>query len=309
MLASIRAFAKSPAAAVLIGLLVVSFAVFGIRDVFNFGVAAEVFAGAVRAADPSRLNGFYGFASVFSHKSPATDAEAHGDDADWAAAAPNTLQVYGNAHASPADIAAGDGDHVGTNLQALLRFAFMESWVASRWQALPLPPKVSAGPIDPRIVATTYHSDALGADRDFSIYLPPGYFDPSQADQRYPVLYLMHGYGQDSTSLAATAPLLFDPPMGSLPGGSPALNGRKYIVVFPSGRCCFENTTTHQRDCTLVHDGDPAWESMCKQGSFYVNASGPSASDAPAYEDGLIDLVHYVDANYRTLAPADVTQR
>ena len=35
MLAAIRAFAKSPVAAVLIGLLIVSFAVFGIRDMFQ----------------------------------------------------------------------------------------------------------------------------------------------------------------------------------------------------------------------------------------------------------------------------------
>jgi peptidyl-prolyl cis-trans isomerase D len=41
MLANIRAFAKSPAAAVLIGLLVVSFAVFGIRDVFKGRVAGN----------------------------------------------------------------------------------------------------------------------------------------------------------------------------------------------------------------------------------------------------------------------------
>ena len=41
MLASIRAFAKSPAAAVLIGLLVVSFAVFGIRDVFKGRIAGD----------------------------------------------------------------------------------------------------------------------------------------------------------------------------------------------------------------------------------------------------------------------------
>ena len=92
-------------------------------------------------------------------------------------------------------------------------------------------------------------------------------------------------------------------------GTSPRLDGRKYIVVFPSGRCCFENTATHARDCTLAHDGDPAWTSMCNEGSFYVNASGPHAGDAPAYEDGLLDLIHYVDANYRTLPAADVTER
>lgn len=41
MLSSIRAFAKSPAAAVLIALLIASFAVFGIRDVFKGKVAGD----------------------------------------------------------------------------------------------------------------------------------------------------------------------------------------------------------------------------------------------------------------------------
>lgn len=41
MLASIRAFAKSPAAAILIGILVVSFAVFGIGDVFKGRMAGD----------------------------------------------------------------------------------------------------------------------------------------------------------------------------------------------------------------------------------------------------------------------------
>jgi len=282
----------------------------GIRDVFNFGVAAQVFAGAVRGDDATRLSEFHGFAQVFSPLDPQTEDNAHGDAADWAAAAPNTLELYGDPDASQADILAGDGDHVGTNLQALLRFGFMESWVASRWRALPLPPKSTApGSFNDRSKYLTYHSDALGADRDFSIYLPPGYDDPALADQRYPVLYVLHGYGQDATSLAATAIALFEPPMSSIPRTSPRLDGRKYIVVFPSGRCCFENTTSGARDCTLAHDGDPAWRSMCTEGSFYVNASGPHQGDAPAYEDGLIDLFHYVDAHYRTLAPADVTER
>lgn len=41
MLSNFRAFAKSPAAAVLIGLLIVAFGVFGIRDVFGNKVAAD----------------------------------------------------------------------------------------------------------------------------------------------------------------------------------------------------------------------------------------------------------------------------
>ena len=41
MLAAFRAFAKSPVAAVLFGLLLVSFAVFGISDVFRGGTVSD----------------------------------------------------------------------------------------------------------------------------------------------------------------------------------------------------------------------------------------------------------------------------
>lgn len=43
-----------------------------------------------------------------------------------------------------------------------------------------------------------FHSKAVGDDRDFYVYTPPGY--DSHAATRYPVLYLLHGYGQKSSS-------------------------------------------------------------------------------------------------------------
>jgi enterochelin esterase family protein len=43
-----------------------------------------------------------------------------------------------------------------------------------------------------------YHSKIAGDDRDFFVYTPPGY-DPT-ARQRYPVLYLLHGYSDDATA-------------------------------------------------------------------------------------------------------------
>lgn len=291
----------------------------GIRDVFNFGLAAEMLGGAIRAADPTRFDAFFGFTSIYSPKpGPRTLETVHGSDADWSIAAPNTMEIYGDPNATPAEIQAGEGDHVGTNLEALLRFQFMETWVASRWRNLPpapTPPSSGAvnGSSDRLLLSQTFFSPALSANRNFSVYLPPFYFDPSQANTRYPVLYMLHGYGQEPDDLATTAPFLFEPPMTSLPRGVPEANGNRYIVVFVSGRCCFENKHTHERDCTLVHDNGTdyaaGWESMCQQGSFYVNASGPAADDAPRYEDSLLDLVQYVDSHYRTLAPADVTAR
>ena len=43
-----------------------------------------------------------------------------------------------------------------------------------------------------------YHSSIGGDDRDFIVYTPPGY--DARAKARYPVLYLLHGYSDDTTA-------------------------------------------------------------------------------------------------------------
>lgn len=60
-----------------------------------------------------------------------------------------------------------------------------------------LPWEIDDGPhgsIDHRF----YKSNVIGDERDFYVYTPPGY-DPKAATQ-YPVLYLLHGFGQESGS-------------------------------------------------------------------------------------------------------------
>lgn len=47
-----------------------------------------------------------------------------------------------------------------------------------------------------------YKSQVIGDQRDFYVYTPPGY-DP-QAKTEYPTLYLLHGFGQESSSWTQT---------------------------------------------------------------------------------------------------------
>ena len=46
-----------------------------------------------------------------------------------------------------------------------------------------------------------YHSRVVGDDRDFYVYTPPGY--DVTAQQRYPVLYLLHGFSDDASAWVA----------------------------------------------------------------------------------------------------------
>jgi enterochelin esterase-like enzyme len=84
-------------------------------------------------------------------------------------------------------------------------------------------PGVPAG----RIEVLSYASGVTGTQRQASVYLPPGY----SAQQRYPVLYLLHGIGgnQHEWSGYVRAPAVLD----KLIAGGKAL---PMIVVMPNGR-------------------------------------------------------------------------
>lgn len=47
-----------------------------------------------------------------------------------------------------------------------------------------------------RILYINFHSDILGADREYTLYLPAGY--DADTTRRYPVLYLLHGMLDDN---------------------------------------------------------------------------------------------------------------
>lgn len=98
--------------------------------------------------------------------------------------------------------------------------------------------------------------------RRFRIYLPPGY---ETSDERYPVVFALHGWRQDYEQLGM---------MGSrLNALIEEGEARPMIIVYP--------------------DGDNAF-----WGSWYQ--SSPTIGDYEGYIAS--ELVDYVDANYRTLA-------
>jgi enterochelin esterase-like enzyme len=63
------------------------------------------------------------------------------------------------------------------------------AWADSPPAGFDSPKAVAKGKVE----AVTYPSKTLGFDRPAVVYLPPGF----KADQKYPVLYLLHGAGDD----------------------------------------------------------------------------------------------------------------
>jgi S-formylglutathione hydrolase FrmB len=125
-----------------------------------------------------------------------------------------------------------------------------------------------------KIPAPSLKGNLLGepTEQEVAVYLPPSY--QTSATKRYPVLYLLHGYGGNPRTWFGTGQMSFNivPILDELMSTRKA---REMIVVAPNGANAFG-------------------------GSFYVNsvASGN-------WEDFIVrDVVGYVDSNYRTLARA-----
>jgi enterochelin esterase family protein len=121
-----------------------------------------------------------------------------------------------------------------------------------------------------------YKSVSNGVTRELNVYLPPGYDENSK--QRYPVLYLLHGYANDHHSWHryGRANDILDNLLAKQ-----AI--KPFIVVMPLG----------YGGAAVNGDGN---------GVPPANA-GPFGGDFPLYErDILEDVIPMIDRKYRTLA-------
>ncbi|MEW5738316.1 MAG: alpha/beta hydrolase-fold protein [Myxococcota bacterium] len=281
----------------------------GIRDIFNLGLMAKHLFSAVKGLRGDVPVGEYrDFVEIPGMKDRRT-----GNFNPWNRAWKNVprdlLTLYGKDQPTPEDLQAGEGDHVGTASQAVYRFSVVFNWVASMWPNLERPATPFGGSGSDRQRVESFHSEKLGAMWEYSIALPPGYDAPENADQRYPVTYLLHGYGMDPQGFMATG-LITDAYVMDTD-----VQLRPVIYVYPNGRCCFVNQTTGGRDCRSTDDmGNeldrmPGWERECNSGTFWVNRRGYTPGDETLYGDAMFELMDYIDQKYRTLPAAEVEAR
>jgi hypothetical protein len=235
------------------------------------------------------------------------------------------LVRYGNPNATKKQILDGDGAHVGTASQAINRFLTFLAFASKRF------PKWDKKPVDTSLSGLNqnkwFYSKSLKSYRRYAISLPPGYNDEENKDRRYPVVYLMHGYGMEPGDMGA-AGSIFQTYMaqGALP---------KFIIVYPDGKCCYRNIKTDEVECGCTGSSNPGMQACvgpdgkerdipnsdlvreCNRGSFYTNAVSniwaQSRKDSDKfianYEDSLLDLIEYIDLNYRTRQPEEVEEK
>ena len=121
-------------------------------------------------------------------------------------------------------------------------------------------PVLEGDPIPPGLETIEFHSPAVDRHMKFDIVLPAAYYD---SDERYPVIYLLHGVMQNYTIWGR-----------NLGAGFYARNLNDMILVLP--------------------DGGNSW---------FINYASSAKGQTNNWEDHIIeDVIAYVDANFRTLA-------
>jgi hypothetical protein len=256
----------------------------GVRDLFLLGLVSNHFAGSL-AQRGRDVHYFNNFASLGAERISETDWPF--TTLDWARMPGHVMLRYGSLDANTTELVNGDGGHVGTAGQAANRFFGAFFWMAGRWPGGDRAPapfsfnRDDAGRCANGYACTfDFRSDRAMRNGPVSVYLPPGYHDPANANVRYPVVFVLHGYGQDPSNLLPTGFLVGNYMVA--PQNPSWQRPQKFIMVFPDGRC-------------RTGDG-------CVRGTFYTDSPVGNAQ----MESYFLDLYDFVDRTYRTKQAEEV---
>ena len=261
----------------------------GIRDLFNFGVVQNHMIGGFAARGlPVR---YYDSHASMMFTGETSDSMFAFTQVKWLEVGKYVSVRYGDPDASDGLQRRGDGGHVGTPEQLVNRLLSALAWMSARWpggdrQRVSDQICTVVGPAcpQPNMIAIDFTAPTTGRTGPAAIILPPGYRLPENATKRYPIIYLMHGYGMEPQDLIALGAILWT--YMTAPTIPEAQRLQKMIFVFPDGLC---------RDPDEAGPLPPE----CLQGTFYTDAP-PGTPGGAQMETWLLDLSDYMDANYRT---------
>lgn len=255
----------------------------GIRDFLNASVSANAAFGALigRVGLSGAVYDSFGAVAGTSESSFDFSKIAFDQLAD------NLYVRYGNPDASAAEIAAGDGRHVGTAPQVINRVATLFAWIDKRWPDGDRADVTAGG----RTLPGQMFTPSTGRPTPYALFLPPGYDKPENAGRRYPVVYFLHGYGQEPDDLVQLSGVFANYMVAS---GLPVEQRfQKFIIVYVDGRC------RPNVDGVPVPPGGDG----CEGGTFYLDA--PLGGFA-RMETNLLELMDHIDRTYRTKPAAMV---
>jgi hypothetical protein len=235
---------------------------------------------------------------------------------------------YGYVDATDGMIQQGDGQHVGTGSQILYRLVTGFYFASNKWPDAdhtlsdslttkdPTDPAYNGETSTPNELCKAVSTPDGGTTIDASccelaghcetyftgpvsqrmgpiaVTLPPGYALAGNVarGERYPVLYVLHGYGQDPRDLEATAAITSNYMNDSQKSAASRL--AKIIAVYVDGRCRIDPVSSKPE---------------CIRGTFYMNADRTvNGRKIGQLDDWFEEVIQYVDKNYRTMGPSDV---
>ncbi len=261
----------------------------GIRDFFNAQVSSNSLLAAIQQ-NGIGIRSFDGF-PMLGQLAPSDEQGTNLAHLPWNGYGRGMYVRYGDPDLDEADVeASGDGRHVGTALQAVHRAQSLLFFLAQTWPGgdRKIAPVDSAhSEIDTMFTASN------GRITPYTVVLPPGYTQPENVSLRYPVVYFMHGYGMEPSSLAAISAVVQNAMVDETTPEKDRM--QKFILVFVDGKC--RPGGEIGGGGPLPTDGD-----LCEEGTFYADHAEGTALG----EKILVELETLIDQTYRTAAPADV---
>ncbi|HEY0252284.1 MAG TPA: hypothetical protein VGC41_12200, partial [Kofleriaceae bacterium] len=250
----------------------------GVRDFLNNSVSTNQAVGKAMGRFGLPFGVYQGFGGLLPG---ASDATYDFTDVNWTDLPKNGYLRYGDPDASEAVAESGDGRHVGTASQIIYRIETSFAFIDKHMPEGDRDDELDSGTIMPGL---TFTSPTTGRASPYALYLPPGYAKPENAAKTYPVIYVLHGYGQSPDDLVQLSAVIANHMIATEPL---ATRIQKFILVYVDGRC-----RPGKDGVPVDTTGD-----QCEQGTFYLDA--PLGGMARS-EQNLLDLMDYIDATYRT---------
>ena len=249
---------------------------------FNGHVSANTLLGSISTLGMP-IAAFDGFAPLMH---VTADGLYDFNQVDWNEWPQNISVRYGDPDATQDLINQGDGRHVGTARQIINRITTMFAWLNARW---PGGDRAIAPQSENNFLFDQeFTSPSTGRVTPYAIFVPPGYYE--NPNLTYPVVYFLHGYGQEPNDLVALSAIFSNYMIDA--DREEAKRFQKMIIVYVDGRC------RPGGDIPLPQEGDG-----CEQGTFYMDS--PSNDIAQA-ETAMFELMDEIDRLYRTRQPEDV---
>jgi hypothetical protein len=263
----------------------------GLRDLFNFAVVGNHFVGG--AAARGRAVSYYTGFPMLPGQNPNDNSQYEPGRMAWEDLPGVVMQRYGAIDPTSKDIVNGAGQHVGTADEIIRRLWTSLYFIGSRWPDAPrwfaldsqLDPVPGASQCEILGRCTFQFTDSRGRKGPVGINFPPGYFHKDQQDVRYPVIFMLHGYGQTPEDLEASLALLRN--WMNSPSHSTATRLPKAILIYVDGRCRL----------------GPTGVAECIRGTFFTESVRPTGAKIETWWSELID---HVDKTYRTMPASEV---